>query len=96
MLVEVLDGEDREVGLAEGLVFVPLLGGAGFLLEADMLSTIYSNSPQTLTSDNIPDTGLTNVIFIDISGFDGDDDWRSPTETSFMSSALLRLLTLAK
>lgn len=37
MLVEDLDGEDREVGLAEGLVFVPLFGGAVFLLGADML-----------------------------------------------------------
>ena len=37
MLVEDLEGEDREVGLAGGLVFVPLLGGAVFLLGADML-----------------------------------------------------------
>lgn len=37
MLVEDLDGEDREVGLAGGLVFVPLFGGAVFLLGADML-----------------------------------------------------------
>lgn len=38
MLVEDLDGEDREVGLAGGLVFVPLLGGAAlFLPGADML-----------------------------------------------------------
>ena len=38
MLVEDLDGEDREVGLAEGLVLVPLFGGgAAFLLVADML-----------------------------------------------------------
>lgn len=31
MLVEDLEGEDREVGLAEGLVLVPLFGGAPFL-----------------------------------------------------------------
>ena len=37
MLVEDLDGEDREVGLTGGLVFVPLFGGAIFLLGADML-----------------------------------------------------------
>lgn len=37
MLVEDLEGEDREVGLAEGLVFVPLFGGAVLLLGADML-----------------------------------------------------------
>ena len=37
MLVEDLDGEDREVGLTGGRVFVPLFGGAVFLLGADML-----------------------------------------------------------
>ena len=37
MLVDDFDGEDREVGLAGGLVFVPLFGGAVFLLGADML-----------------------------------------------------------
>ena len=34
MLVEDLDGDEREVGLAEGL---PWLGGTLFLLGADML-----------------------------------------------------------
>lgn len=37
MLVEDLDGEDREVGLTGGLVLGPLFGGAVFLLGADML-----------------------------------------------------------
>ena len=37
MLVEDLDGEVREVGFADGLVFVPFVGGADFLLGADML-----------------------------------------------------------
>lgn len=37
MLVEDLDGEDRELVLAGGLIFVPLFGGAVFLLGADML-----------------------------------------------------------
>lgn len=64
MLVEDLDGEDREVGLAEGLVIVPLVGGAAFLLGADIAlkATNYSNSPQNLVSDSIPDASAVSIV----------------------------------
>ena len=85
MLVEDLFGEDREVGLAEGLVFVPLFGGAAFLLGADMVwkpATIYSDSQQNLTSDGIPDAvGCPAVLIIDVSKGNSDEDGVSLVET---------------